>query len=155
MIPTRAGGFKNNYMGVRPWKRHSLVLLVAGLAYVAVGISYAASEVTPERETALALPLAWAPIEFWGAIWVFSGVLSIISSRWPPVAEKWGYGVLTGLSAGWSATYAVGVIFANAPASNLTLTFVWGLMAFMWWAVSGLVNPELPGETPQHGLGRG
>lgn len=133
--------FKSNFLGIRPWRRHSLVLMVAGLAYIGVGASYIFAEPTRAREIALTVALRWFPIEFWGSVFVVAGGLAIVSSRWPPVAETWGYMVLTGLSAGWSATYAMGVIFANAPAMNLSGALNWGLLAFLWWAISGLTNP--------------
>ena len=36
--------------GLRPWRRHSLVLALAGCAYVAVGITYLVSRPVPSRE---------------------------------------------------------------------------------------------------------
>lgn len=141
MSPTWKARFKRRFIGIRPWMRHGLVLMVAGLVYVALGLSYLASEPTESRKIALQVALDRAPIEFWGIIFISTGLMSIISSRWPPVAEKWGYMVLTGLSAGWSATYATGVILGDSPESNLSGAFTWGLIGFLWWAVSGLVNP--------------
>lgn len=139
------------FFGVRPWKRHGLVLLVAGLVYVATGLSYILAEATPSRQVALGVALAWAPIAFWGAVFMAAGLLSIISSRWPTFAETWGYMVLTGLSAGWSATYAAGVIFFDSPAANLSGAFLWGLLSFLWWAISGLLNPDAKAVTIPHG----
>lgn len=144
------------YWGIRPWRRHSLVLLVAGLAYIFIGIQYDLTELSPARATALVVALRWAPIQVWGGAWILVGALSIISSRWPPIMESWGYMVLTGFSAGWAATYATGVILGESPASNLSSAITWALLAFMWWAISGLINPdrvavmviekEVPGE---------
>lgn len=139
---------KVQFLGIRPWKRHSLVLLVAGTVYVFTGVAYTLAEITPEREIALVIALRWAPIDVWGFVWILSGLLAILSSRWPPVAETWGYMVLTGLSAGWGATYAMGVIFTESPTTNLSSAIVWSLVAFMWWAISGLVNPDQTGVTP-------
>ena len=130
------------WWGIRPWRRHSLVLMVAGLAYVAIGNSYILAAPTEARRRALVIALSWFPIQYWGAIWIMVGVGAIISARWPPVVETWGYVALTGLSAGWSATYLMGIIFKGAPSSGFTQVIVWGLMAFLWWAISGLVNPD-------------
>lgn len=141
-MPTRKARFKRRFLGIRPWKRHSLVLMVAGIAYLCVGVTYAVTTPHRERVVALVIALKWAPMHVWGSVFIFAGVLSIISSRWPPVAETWGYMVLTGLSAGWSATYGLGVIFAHSPASNLSGCLLWGIMAFLWWAISGLLNPD-------------
>lgn len=130
------------FWGIRPWERHSLVLLVAGFAYAATGLSYILAEPTEGRRIALQVALDRMPIQFWGAAFIVMGALSIISSRWPPFTETWGYMVLTGMSAGWSATYVTGVIFEDSPATNLSGGLVWGLLAFMWWAISGLLNPD-------------
>lgn len=127
--------------GLRPWKRHGLVLLVAGLVFVGIGTSYILAEPTPARAKALYLALMWLPVETWGGIFMFAGFLSIISSRWPPVSKTWGYMVLTGLSAGWATFYLVDILFFDSPWTNISGTLSWGLVAFMWWAISGLRNP--------------
>lgn len=131
-----------NFWGIRPFKRHSLVLMVGGVFYASTGLTYILTETAPSRREALQVALNYGPIQFWGGVFILSGVLALISSRWPPVTETWGYMVLSALSAGWSATYAWGVIFEHAPAGNLTGSFQWALLAFMWWAVSGFVNPD-------------
>lgn len=131
------------WRGIRPWKRHSLVLLVAGAVYVFVGLSYIAAEERRSREIALQIALSWWSLETWGFVFMGAGLLAIISSRWPPVSETWGYFVLTGLSAGWSAFYLTGMIFADSPSSNISAFLTWGLIAFLWWAISGLVNPTV------------
>lgn len=131
-----------DFWGIRPFKRHSLVLMVGGLFYIATGIIYIWSTPTVARRQALVIALRWFPIEFWGGVFVFCGVMAFISSRWPPVVESWGYMVLAGLSAGWSGTYALGVIFDQSPIGNLTISLQWGLLAFLWWALPGFVNPD-------------
>lgn len=128
--------------GVRPWTRHSLVLMVAGLIYASIGVAYRNLDVSEERLAALQVALSLWPLEIWGDIFLVSGILAFISSRWPVVAETWGYIVLTGLSAAWGATYAMGVILGESPGSNYTTAALWSLVAFMWWAISGLLNPE-------------
>lgn len=132
----------NPWRGVRPFERHSLVLLVAGGVYLLVGGAFIFTPMTPARQEALAFALQVLSMTQWGLVFALAGLLSIISSRWPPVSETWGYIVLTGLSAGWAAFYGVGVLFGEAPVSNFTGTLTWGLLGFMWWAISGLVNPQ-------------
>lgn len=134
--------FVKNFWGIRPFKRHSLVLMVGGIFYACTGITYIWSETGSARKEALVVALKWFPLECWGSVFVVAGVMAFVSSRWPPVAESWGYMVLAGLSAGWSATYVAGVIFDDSPISNLTETFIWGLLAFLWWALPGFVNPD-------------
>lgn len=129
------------WRGIRPWKRHSLVLFVAGIVYILIGFSDITTKPTHARQHALHFALEWWSIDVWGAIFMAAGLLSMISSRWPPISETWGYIVLTGLSAGWSAFYLVGILFSDSPLSNFSGVLSWGVIAFMWWAISGLVNP--------------
>lgn len=132
---------KEYFWGLRPFRRHSLVLVVAGLAYVSIGNTYILTVPTDSRKQALVIALSWFPIEFWGTIWILVGIAAILSARWPPAAERWGYVMLTALSAGWSATYLTGIVFAHSPAANIYSVIVWALVAFLWWAIGGLVNP--------------
>jgi hypothetical protein len=116
--------------------------MVAGFLFILVGISYVYARPSVGREVALAALLRIAPLEFWGWTFVLVGLMSIVSARWPPFSESWGYMALTGLSSGWAATYLTGVIFFRAPWLNLTQVILWGCLGFLWWAISGLPNPE-------------
>lgn len=130
------------FFGIRPWSRHSLVLLVAGFVYVGIGTAYATSVViSPERSAALAFILDLMPFQAWGYAFIFVGILTLLSSRWPPGSEKWGYVLLTSLSAVWASGYFLSLVFRDAPVGNVTATLVWGLVAFLWWSISGLNNP--------------
>ena len=130
------------WMGLRPWKRHGLVLMVAGLIYCMIGLTFAFTTPSPARIEALWLAFQWMPQHFWGVVWMIAGALAILSSRWPPISKTWGYMVLTGLSAGWAAFFALSVICGPSPVANLSNTLSWGLIAFLWWAISGLLNPN-------------
>lgn len=127
--------------GLRPWRRHSLVVLVAGCVYIAVGVTYATTSPVESRESALSVALALAPLPVWGVVWIVVGLLALISSRWPPASETWGYSALSGLAAGWAACYALGVLM-GAPQQSASGALVWGLVAFLWWAIAGLLSPE-------------
>jgi uncharacterized membrane protein HdeD (DUF308 family) len=133
---------REHFWGLRPFKRHGQTLMIAGVCYALTGLVYIITPMTPSRHEALFLALEWFPIEFWGAIFVLVGMAAAISARWPRASDTWGYFLLGGLSAGWSATYALGVIFHDAPLGNLTGTLQWGLLAFVWWAISGFVDPD-------------
>jgi hypothetical protein len=134
--------WKHHFWGLRPYNRHSLILTIAGISYMLTGSTYILSALTPARKQALAVALRWFPIEIWGMIFVLVGLMAAFSSRWPRLSKSWGYAVLTGLSAGWSATYAAGVIFEGAPSGNISAVLQWGLLAFLWWAIPGLVSPD-------------
>jgi uncharacterized membrane protein len=128
------------WLALRAWQRHSLVLAVAGTVYILVGISYIVSKPTESRQESLQLAISWMPLPVWGGVWIFVGCLAILSSRWPPASETWGYTTMTALAAAWSTFYVFGIVF-GAPAQGFSGVLVWALIAFMWWAISGLVNP--------------
>jgi len=142
----------SRYWGLRPWKRHSTILMVVGFLYVLIGFLYIVSEPSKGRTQALAVVLQVAPIGFWGGVFMLAGALAMISSRWPPFSETWGYMVLTGLSAGWGATYLMGILFFKAPSLSYSQVLIWSILAFMWWAISGLLNPDKTAVTHHGGL---
>lgn len=133
------------WRGARPFRRHSLVLIVAGLVYVAIGFAYIRADPTPAREQSLKYALNFLSYNNWGYVFCLVGVLAIISSRWPPVSETWGYMVLTGQSSAWALFYGAGILFGDSPMGNVTGVLSWGLIGFMWWAISDLLNPEVIG----------
>lgn len=139
------------WRAIRPWERHSLVLLVAGLVYIAIGQSFISTEAQPQRLVALEFALNWFGIslslDFWGWVFIAHGIMAIISARWPPISEKWGYFLLTGLSTAWAMFYLMGITLGDAPAQNVSGVLSWCLIAFMWWAISGLMNPSHVGFT--------
>lgn len=132
---------KYRFWGLRSWKRHSTILLVAGVLYTLIGLSFIIGQPNQTRDSALVVILAIAPMSFWGWVFIASGIGVIISSRWPPFSEIWGYMLLAGLSAGWATTYLTGFLFYHARTS-LSGVILWGLLAFMWWGISGLLNPD-------------
>lgn len=132
----------DHWFGIRPWSRHSLVLAVAGLVYIFLGYTYMVTTSTPERMLALKAGTGgFMSIDAWGVIFIIVGVGAIISARWPPFAESWGYMALTGLSAAWASVYGLSIIFYDAPLGGATITIAWSLIAFLWWSISGLMNP--------------
>lgn len=133
------------WLSFRPWQRHSLVLMVGGLVYIGHGVTFLIlGDLSERREAAMYIALSVFPLETWAILFIIAGAMSVLSSRWPSFLDSWGYMVLTGLSAGWSAMYFVGYFIGGAPISNVSTGLIWGMMAFMWWAVSGLSNPAKP-----------
>lgn len=130
------------WRGIRKFERHSLVLFVAGTIYVLIGISYFLSDIPPARQEALHYASYVMNLNAWGLVWILVGVLAVISSRWPPISETWGYQALTGQSVAWSAFYLFGVVLHDTPTTNLAGFLTWGLLGFLWWAISGLINPN-------------
>lgn len=130
------------WWALRPWRRHSLVLFLSGSIFVGVGLVYMLTENTSTRASALELALRWLPMPAWGAFFVVVGLMAIASTRWPPASEKWGYTVLTTYAALWASFFVLGVLLLGAPASGIAGGCIWALLAFLWWAISGLDNPH-------------
>lgn len=126
---------------LRPWQRHSMVLAVAGGVYVLVGASYLLIDLTPDRAASLQLALAIAPIQAWASTWIVVGILALVSTRWPPASKTWGYSAMTGLAAWWGAVYLLSIPLGG-PVTAVTGTLVWWLVGFLWWGISGLLNPD-------------
>lgn len=147
------------WFALRPWRRHSLVLLVAGITYGLVGVAYAFTPSNPTRETALTLPLSLTggSLVPWGLLFAAVGALAILSARWPPASETWGYTALTGLSALWACSYIAGMainyfvedVALSKVLNSSTGFLLWAVLGFLWWAISGLRNPDdLPAPAP-------
>lgn len=130
------------WWGLRPWQRHSLVLAVAGVVYIAVGLTYLATPLTENRASSLELALVFFPLTVWGVVWIGVGLLALASTRWPPASSTWGYTALAAMAGGWGATYLLTIVFLGGPSSGFSGALVWFLVAFMWWAISGLMNPD-------------
>jgi len=139
-------------LGLRSLKRHGLILIVAGVMYVLIGVAYILAPPTLVNRTgSLDILLAVASLDFWGWVFVVCGTLVTISSKWPPFAETWGYMVLTGLSTGWGTAYLMGIVFLQSPMINISGFFIWSLFGFLWWAISGLLNPDQTGVSDNAG----
>jgi len=142
----------SKWLSFRPWERHSLVLMVGGSVYMIIGLIFMnTSEMTSTREQTLALALRHAPLHTWGFVFFSGGLLALLSSKWPSFNNSWGYMVLTGLASGWSGMYLLGYILNGRFMMTLGYASVWALIAFMWWGISGLVNPEKVLEVVENG----
>lgn len=106
-----------------------------------LGLAYLLTPLTPTRADGLLLPLRLASMDVWALPWIVVGGLAFASTRWPPTSETWGYTTMSGLSALWAAFYALGM-FLGSSTSNVFGVLVWSLFGFLWWAVSGLRNPD-------------
>lgn len=137
----RVERFKSRYLSIRPWTRHSLILLVGGLIYIFIGISKILNGVQPERQEALTFALDMMPIESWGVVFVFLGLFSMLTSRWPSFTKTWGYAALTGFSLAWGLFHIEGIILTDASPESLSSGLLWLFVAFMWWAIGGLLDP--------------
>lgn len=137
---------------LRPFREHSQVLLGVGTLYVAYGSVLIWQAPTADRQRGLALGLALLPLWAWGVIFVVTGLLGILSSRWPPASETWGYAALSGMAWCWCAVYGVGMLLTAladftgwgaqvAPYSAVSGFLIWLTIGFVWTRIAKLVNP--------------
>ena len=124
-----------SWLQLRPWQRHSLVLAFAGLVYISYGLILLLAHHPGGRPLLL-------DRQTWAVVWIAVGLLALASTRWPPQSKTWGYSALSGLAAAWASIYALGVVLLDQPPAALNGCLVWALVAFLWWAISGLVNPD-------------
>lgn len=127
---------------LRPWRRHSFVLAVAGGVYVSFGLSMSVLQSSQSREEGLNLAINIMPLESWGVVWMAVGILAFASTRWPPQSETWGYGAMAGLSALWGSAYLLGMPFRDHASASVPGVLIFYLLTFLWWAISGLMNPD-------------
>lgn len=136
--PTREG-----LLSLRPWRKHSQVLAVAGVIYMIYGLFMITIPASDTRQRGLELAMRWAPLDVWGVIWIAVGTMAFASTRWPPASETWGYSAMAGLSALWSCFYVMGIVFFDSTVqTGFAGVAVWGLIAYLWWGISGLRNPD-------------
>lgn len=127
----------------RPWRRHGLVLTVGGLVYILMGISFLTlGNLSRKDELSVEVALQIMSVKAWAIVFITAGFLSCLSSRWPVTSDNWGYMLLCGLSSAWSAIYFLGYFIGNGTILNINSGFIWFLASFIWWAISGLVNPQ-------------
>lgn len=143
---------KNTSWAFRKMTRHSSVLIVAGFVYIGIGASYYRELLSDERAEGLTIAFNLMGLKAWGIAFMAVGFTALFSSVWPRRSEKWGYAVLTAISAAWASAYILGLLVAtvNSPVTNLTHAFIWFLVAYLWWAISGLLNPP---RRRRHGSG--
>lgn len=126
---------------LRPWQRHSWVVGVAGVVYLCVGLIYALTPLTPTAAAAQVL-VHGVPRPVIGTAFILAGLAALASTRWPPATKTWGYTALSAVSTAWGSVFLMGVLALGAPIQGLTGALVWYLLAFLWWGISGLVNPD-------------
>ena len=124
------------------WTRHSLVLTVAGLIYVGMGYGFIVAPGYVGKDPSLHTALRLMTLDEWGGLYIFVGALALSAAHFPVGKKTWGYMVLTALSSAWAALYLLSVISGGAPKITLLSSLLWLLLAFIWWAVSGLLSPE-------------
>ncbi len=91
---------KRRFNFLLPWTRESLVLVLAGLLFVAQGLSLMFYTASAPRWEALVIARNVMPLNWWGLFFIVCGVVATVTSRWPAEAHHWGYIILTGLSSG-------------------------------------------------------
>jgi hypothetical protein len=126
----------------RNWTRHSIVLGVSGLIYAGIGFSFIYAPGYVGKDPSLWMALKYLTLSQWGLIYLGVGFLATFAGTFPIGKKTWGYMALTSLSSVWAFCYVLSVVFGGAPKRTVLSALVWSLVAFLWWAVSGLLSPE-------------
>jgi uncharacterized membrane protein len=88
------------------------VLVLLGFIFILTGFGFVKHpELNPAAKAQLHTALQIAPIQFWGVMFIISGLVAMISSRWPPGQSVWGYGTLAIVSIWWTSMYVTGWLY--------------------------------------------
>lgn len=136
------GDSRIDWFSLKPWDRHSGILVVAGVAYMVIGGLYILDVQSQTQYEAMYYALRIMSFNAWGCGFILIGLTSILSARWPNWPKAWGYVVLTGWSSAWSMFFIAGALLTEARIVYFSMGALWALLAFLWWAVSGLVSPS-------------
>ena len=131
---------KGSWRDLKPWDRHALTLIVAGVTYIFIGITMVVRPWSGIREETLELALSVMPHSGWGVWFIVIGAFTVMSSRWPSIPKSLGYSVLTGWSVLWAGFNIIGGA-SNGTAAYLATGIMWVMVSFLWWVVSGFVSP--------------
>ena len=126
----------------RHWTRHSLVLTVAGLIYIGIGYAFIVSPGYVGKDPSLKSALRLLTLDQWGYVYMSTGLFAMVAAFSPIGKKTWGYMILTSISSAWAMLYVISVVSGGAPRITLLSSLIWLLLAFIWWAVSGLLSPE-------------
>lgn len=118
---------------------HSLILVAAGITFIAQGFSVREYVINGPRWESLMLARDVMALDKWGIAWIMIGTLVFLFAHWPNMARTWGYTLLTGWCIGWGLFYIMGSPFVDRPlAAGMAHGIFWLAQGFIWWAVSGL-----------------
>lgn len=135
---------KSVWTQVRPWDRHGLILLIAGLTYILIGVAYMVSEDPYVDQDQLRLALYIAPYFVWYVGFIVVGVIAMVSSRWPSTTRPIGYAALTAWSTAWAGFHIIGGLSQPINVTYIVGGLMMGMLGFLWWAISALIC--LPNE---------
>jgi hypothetical protein len=116
--------------------RRGLVLILFGIIYGLIGLSYTAGALSPTAAQNLHLALQLLPIHTWGVLWLVAGGLALVASHWPPGRDWWGYAVLSGLSTTWCVVSLLGRLLYGAP-YGLSGALVYGCLSAALLIIAG------------------
>lgn len=131
---------KRYLLSFKPWTKHSGILVVTGFVYIVIGVRLYHSVSSENLKAALYYAINLMPIDGWGIGFIVVGTIAVVSSRWPNVPASWGYVLLTGWSAAWSSFFFAGAMLTETRIIYFSTAAVWALLAYLWWAISGLVD---------------
>jgi len=107
--------------------------------YIVTGIG---NILTPTKSVpALQLAEGWAPLVFWGVVFVAVGVCGIISARIPPGRDTWGFALMVGMSLWWSCVYFFGWVTFDVDRA-WTSALQWFFSAILLTIVAGWPEAE-------------
>jgi ABC-type transport system involved in multi-copper enzyme maturation permease subunit len=123
--------------------RRGAVLVLLGAIYTLIGIGYITTPLTEAAADQLHFALTIASSYVWGYLFLITGIVAVISSRWPPGKTTWGYGFLAATSLWWAGQYFIGMVIVHARGSYRGV-LSWLALSVMILIISGWEEYEPP-----------
>lgn len=120
--------------------RRGAFLLLFGLAYAGIGLSYVFAEPTaPIREAMVWLP-SWSPLWACGVAFVAAGGVALVCAFLPLPGDRFGFMALASISAAWAVANVVSWQ-AEHQARGWVTAIVFAAVGGAVLVVSGMPNP--------------
>lgn len=126
--------------------RRGAYLLVKSVMFAVHGILFITLPLTSSLRSTLTLPLAIAPLPFWGCVWFTAGLVAGFSAFQPsPAKDRWGFLVLITVASFWAVSYtwsAIAGFNAGAFGRGLIGAALYASLAGVIVVVSGWNEPR-------------
>lgn len=136
---------RRTYMMLKPFGVRGLVLSTLGVLWVLIGVSGLTVGLSPL--SVLTIDYMLDELFFLNTVtvsaaWIATGIMGIITSRWPPYQDSWGFFFLAPMPMFWALLHLVGAIF-HGPILGVLVTVVYAVMCVLLWGISKLEDPSM------------
>lgn len=130
--------------------RRGAYLVLVGSLFTALGFGYGVIEVPPSGVQQMTMHIkalgllgisdTQTALTVWGAAWMLSGLVAVITAWWPPGKDAYGFVAIWSFSSVWSVLAFLGEVVYDSPRASL-LGVIFGIYAATVLVVSGMTDP--------------